>query len=524
MSVNAIDPQLRAPPQLQHISLPGITHLPQEVARTEDQIGNIDMQYPGAYAGLSPIVQIPIEITVSIFQEAIRGGENNSQIDFACTLSHVCHLWRSISLSLPTLWTSFEYKHRRSDLHRLSTYLQRSCNQLLDLRFEIGPTDNDHLWRDLLRKAVEHVSRWQRFALLFESRMKYPHNIFSIFKTLSAPNLEVIEVGMDPSSEGQFPLANSAPFCFKGGAPKLLQARFDSWSLKLSSPLTSITTLQIAHPRDHRETLTFASFLDLLKSSRLVNLSLSGPAYHEPLQGTWPAVAPELRNFRIADCDAVAFNLWNYVKAPKLELLIIIDANPNTLNQTLLPNTNSQQSDADQGPFPSLSTLAFVSCRIDSLSLSRIANLTKSVTSLYVNDCDCNGYFSEDSNPLTIMTNLSPGTILWPQLRAVYCAMENFFQEFKDLEGILNAITCRQDFLRTHCILNLLDSDAKAWEERDPDTWKELLAGGFFMTWVPVAGMDLVPWPPQFLQKYSHRWDHIFMACYSGKPNKLLST
>ncbi|KAF8874203.1 hypothetical protein CPB84DRAFT_583859 [Gymnopilus junonius] len=254
-----------------------------------------------------PSLNIPIEVTAEIFREATFGlfdeDESTAREETLRALSHTCHTWRAIVLSLPELWAYFtSTTDRLSDLDRLSIYLSRSKNKPLDLYFYLYPAVKEEasgnvlqtaVIQAILKAAVGHISRWRRFVLRFVFEVEtasWPNFIFEIITNQLFPsNLEVIVIDIDPTKDPSllaFPplLQDPVQPYFQDGAPRLLHATFDTWSLTAYKPLAhNVTTLHIRHPPNSIRRYPFTEFLDILASSRLVNLSLSGDAFHPPL-------------------------------------------------------------------------------------------------------------------------------------------------------------------------------------------------------------------------------------------------
>ncbi|KAF8874209.1 hypothetical protein CPB84DRAFT_584210 [Gymnopilus junonius] len=112
-------------------------HSSKELADLDVEIAQTKLEYARSNnRGSSLVLCIPIELTTSNFQVAVGGDTNEFREKMACTLSHVCHSWRSIALSLLHLWTSFTSNDRPSDSDRFSAHRKMSCDRLLDLYFE----------------------------------------------------------------------------------------------------------------------------------------------------------------------------------------------------------------------------------------------------------------------------------------------------------------------------------------------------------------------------------------------------
>ena len=110
-------------------------------------------------------------------------------------LFHVCRLWRSIALELPTLRTIFRYDSwifypLGPSFHRLEAYLECSRSHLVDLMFDFRIAHYDcGLRLQMLAKIMAHVTRWRRVFIIAD--MNTPIlDLLDNFKKVSVPNLQ----------------------------------------------------------------------------------------------------------------------------------------------------------------------------------------------------------------------------------------------------------------------------------------------------------------------------------------------
>ncbi|KAF8874202.1 hypothetical protein CPB84DRAFT_1853704 [Gymnopilus junonius] len=478
----------------------------------------------------SPILRIPIELTSSIFRAAIGGlsYDNERKAEkMLYNLSHVCEAWRLIALSLPDLWTSFTSTNpSNSDLERLTAHLSRSDNKFLDLHFELNTTIDKEAFKGLMKIATRHITRWKRFVLRsalssaghFIPNAQYWRNFFKavFIEWLSAPNLEVIDIVINPSRsplELVIPSNSDLPEIpyFQGGAPKLAQARFDSWSLMACKPLShNVTTLHIGDLHDSGPKYPFTAFLDILASSQLTDLSLSGNIFRQRFeQNARPVLSPELKHIRLANCWALASNIFQYLRAPKLELLVLIRMSLNS--SWTFPEAEYDPS-APLNIFPSIRSLAFIDCNTSITCVEHLADITRAATDLYI-DHDFN-VVTPGSDLFCLMAQTPEANILWPNLCTMHCRIDQLMEGHSDFNIFLDVITRRWETLKKHCVLKLHDEDAQAWEEYDPETWSRLVEGGFYDEWLAADEVDFVPWPPRATQKFDRLWEDEFITSY----------
>ncbi|KAK0232017.1 hypothetical protein EDD85DRAFT_98378 [Armillaria nabsnona] len=88
-------------------------------------------------SSLAPIRRLPVEILVTIFEEActLPTFGVNSPITLPTTISSVCFCWRSICLSTPSIWSNIIARHTSPDsskiIARINDYQSMSLNHAL---------------------------------------------------------------------------------------------------------------------------------------------------------------------------------------------------------------------------------------------------------------------------------------------------------------------------------------------------------------------------------------------------------
>ena len=267
-----------------------------------ERLGQKVVEVEGVQAALSdvdpPALSLPVEVTSLVFRY-LMGSDDQLAIEphfpssldnrrpkhvgvlMEVILSHVCRLWRSIALDLPSLWTTYRYDSYifyppGPSLHRLEAYLERSRNHLVDLKFDFriahGISHYDCGSRlQMIAKIMAHVTRWRRIFIIADKNTPIL-DLLDNFKKVSAPHLEHLNtcMGSYGASTRLGQIRDLHPMLFKGGAPKLCSVAVDYLNHLVVSPLSSITTLRIEQPQLNTK-------WDLLSSKAFINILLIPP-------------------------------------------------------------------------------------------------------------------------------------------------------------------------------------------------------------------------------------------------------
>ncbi|PPQ98366.1 hypothetical protein CVT26_013622 [Gymnopilus dilepis] len=331
------------------------------------------------------------------------------------SITHVSHTWRSSALACSAFAHSRWSSKSRVPFDCLSAYLKRSGKRPLDIWIELSSDDMENLDR-LFGKLAEDAERWHLEA-------------FEVLKDVEAPNMVSLEMFI-PSLTWTSP----APF-LKGGTPQLRELRADVKALDglRFQPFPCLSTLQL-------ETLnvgefSWSIFLDLLALPYLQTLSIAGEIFQSP-EATAKGrtmVAKQLKHFRCSDPE-VFCNIWTFVEAPELELLIFIGT---PLEGCIFPFAEADtKDDSAHGLFPFLHTLGLLSCQVNAEDTSNallLAHATKSIQHLYVAQ-DEEGHDAD----------MGSTSIFWPNLKTLTCLLEMDSDSF-DLEpaSCLEIVECR---------------------------------------------------------------------------------
>ncbi|KAL0945295.1 hypothetical protein HGRIS_000801 [Hohenbuehelia grisea] len=114
-------------------------------------------------------------------------------------LSHVCHRWRAVILSMPLLWCTIRVHGARDcSLSRLKAHLERSmpCPLSISVMANIGSAERkvEHV-EDIISLAVAHAQRWKSLRLYLGD--SHAPDILNLIRTTSFPSIESLDVSVE---------------------------------------------------------------------------------------------------------------------------------------------------------------------------------------------------------------------------------------------------------------------------------------------------------------------------------------
>ncbi|KAK7028995.1 hypothetical protein VNI00_008920 [Paramarasmius palmivorus] len=179
-----------------------ISRLKLAILALETKRNRLKKKIEGYRSLLSPIHQLPPEILFNIFKPLCDKTElERTKRPPALTVSAVCKRWRNISLSVPSLWSSFEivlytWKGHFQKLARLiQLFLDRSKEALLTLVLHLNlvPPSEPHLI-EVLTTIIQSSERWVSVTMsVGVSEMLHRHIVFSALKN-RLPKLEHLQI------------------------------------------------------------------------------------------------------------------------------------------------------------------------------------------------------------------------------------------------------------------------------------------------------------------------------------------
>ncbi|KDR81994.1 hypothetical protein GALMADRAFT_264277 [Galerina marginata CBS 339.88] len=423
-----------------------------------------------------PFFDLPNEIFCLIFLHArnlslIPTSRNLSARPIELTISHVCKLWRSISLNCPPMWDTFRYVVPKSPLvrvkDRFTSYIERSSSHPLDIWFNFRGDHGKARFKDhaeMFTVFLSQVDRWRRITILVDDNLSFID--VDLLKGLHPVNLE--HFALFPQQAG-YSRALFKPNTFTSGAPKLKSVRLitTSYSFFLP-PLSNITTLRFEKPSYYATDiqLRLSTVMALLGLPTLENLSVSGIQIHQPVHNVdfKNVILKRLQDFRCGSKDMA--QILSYIQAPCLHSL--------TLRNVEFPILDAQSA-------PELTNLILLNCRVSWPAFSdKLLFVASRITHLTVSETPEEGTFHLHALTTFGMTNC------WPQLTTLSCNIQSLSRLDPYLELALAQVD--QPFtVRVH--QNLLDM----WFERTPDLLPSVDGVCIIKSWDSDAN-PLVPW------------------------------
>ncbi|KAJ6620345.1 hypothetical protein B0H10DRAFT_1091175 [Mycena sp. CBHHK59/15] len=125
-----------------------------QLASVERSLGHAKAQYGIAKNRKALISSLPNEILARIFETG-QDANTPGGVHFEVKCSHVCSLWRQITMNTPSLWSIIEVTPTKyADI--IATYVARAKACTLDVRFHFDEVwvPDESLW-DAILPAVE---------------------------------------------------------------------------------------------------------------------------------------------------------------------------------------------------------------------------------------------------------------------------------------------------------------------------------------------------------------------------------
>ncbi|KAG2746447.1 hypothetical protein P692DRAFT_2029495 [Suillus brevipes Sb2] len=170
MQIIASAPHNAPPTAAQHAEAPGLTN--------ETPFGVINWASKRQLVRKSPINTLPEEIILHIFKSGMSSRNSQKRIDFAVSVSRVCHTWRTVAFSCSSLWADItitadsmynidgDLAIINSSLLRAKEFASRSRVFPLSVRLKLFVTHSS----EYLRLSTIVIMNWLRWVL---PRVKY---------------------------------------------------------------------------------------------------------------------------------------------------------------------------------------------------------------------------------------------------------------------------------------------------------------------------------------------------------------
>ncbi|KAG8943859.1 hypothetical protein FRC04_002482 [Tulasnella sp. 424] len=137
---------------------------------------------------LSPIQQLPTEVTLQLFDTVLMLVGRRHYHDILKGMSEVCHHWRKIIHHTPALWSKIYCSAVREVVDQA---LERSATHPLDVWFSSVGRGNKIALESFLEKLSPHMGRCQRVALTYFGEWDQSEGLAEL-ASLPAPKLEQV--------------------------------------------------------------------------------------------------------------------------------------------------------------------------------------------------------------------------------------------------------------------------------------------------------------------------------------------
>ena len=327
-----------------------IIRIRRSLTELEDYRGQLYENLTRHQAVLSPIRKIPPEILAEIFLRAADGDgvvwpRKNGVVDMAFLLGRICSYWRTISHSLPLLWSNIRLDiphapESRSARSLKATHaavnelvemcLSRSGNSLLS--FSITADGPPELIVDILHSFVKHSSRWRDVSIDLAQLSRY-HQILMPAKG-NVPNLHRLHLG----ASIQDTLAPNALDAFKV-SPSL--KRLSISHLTRPFHILHVPWAQLTHLTSKMSTFREGEFSQILRhATSLVEFSTEGERILE-VTSSQPVLLPHLQKLAIINKSSYITKSFQFFTAPNLKELYLHAITPFNPEQTIAMLTRS---------------------------------------------------------------------------------------------------------------------------------------------------------------------------------------
>ena len=272
------------------------------------------------------ILALPNETMAEIFSH-LKGGWRNG-LPALVHATHVMQKWRTLALSIPTLWSTIELRPadftlRHTDI--VKEYLKRSGTSLLNIFVSMGPGQDPHLALNML---LPHIGRWKRLTIESEDEPAL-HAFTKALHNLAAPCLEYLQIDLEIDDEQDQDLWNGDNRMLGAGVPVLsyLELRGVNMQYYLP-PLQGVKSLHMADWYS-ATLLTYAQFREILfASTSLTHLELEGMVNCSPEDDLSLIEMPSLVSLTILPPDYVnpleyMHNIFTAISAPALRTLCL---------------------------------------------------------------------------------------------------------------------------------------------------------------------------------------------------------
>ncbi|KAF9563964.1 hypothetical protein CPC08DRAFT_299503 [Agrocybe pediades] len=350
-----------------------------------------------------PFETIPTEILMVIFEEYCHTARESEETTYfpELLLTRVCCYWRSVAVSLPTLWTKLAITSLvPSEVVR--TYLERALHHPLDLEVDLQCDSFDHAERehalDIWRLLLTRAPQWRR--LVVQLGPDDAKVALDQLRNLDAPLLEDLQMTCTTHLTETTPL-------FERALPSLTSLRLAGISLhRFTTSLPQLTHLHLTSnipiPFSIFQGLmnTMVELQDLTLRKRVVEGWPLYPLTEDTIQ------LPSLQSLKVSDRRSPVFVPLLSISAPVMKTLTLYDLTAHDLPQSF-------QETQICNNFPSISnlTLKGKSSFIDNGSFNQLSRVFPTIDHFSLLGVD--EEFVRESSRAMHATNV------WPKLQTI---------------------------------------------------------------------------------------------------------
>ncbi|KAJ7113992.1 hypothetical protein C8R44DRAFT_855803 [Mycena epipterygia] len=298
-----------------------LEHLDDEIARLrvrlrqlEEERGPLTTYHAQNKAILSPLRRMPLEVLAEIFSwtlPPIRDILNRRRFDAKDSpwvLTHVCCRWRTIALSIPSLWSLVVISGSRMSANPLSlvkTQIQRA--HTLKIHFYGHEKHASRPQIEMFQLLAEHSSRWEEF------RVNLTSDLFPLLACLRHRLASLRRLWIQWDGRGSSVTAQSID-CFQGASCLVDAGICNDHRVSFLLPAHQLTHYDLNGSWEmHRGILKLAP--------NLIVASITLDSDREP----WGEVIGILRLQRLHTLDP---EILNFIKAPALtEIALYVNNN-----------------------------------------------------------------------------------------------------------------------------------------------------------------------------------------------------
>ena len=255
-----------------------------------------------------PVESLPDELLLDIFEYAQHSNSRGKCVlPTEVLISHVSRRWRQLAVDNPKLWTQLVVTSQMPS-DRISTYLARSGQCLLDISFELlsRVLASTRTNLSIMDTLMHHAERWRTF--VFNGKIT---NLIIVHPHSPAPHLESFRIRSLGAAPG-------------GLKPAVTMTTMWSW---LSIALANLTTIEVCVPYWQTKT-SFTDFRRVMSASpSLRHLALRGCLIEMEPGFTHPVIdIPSLRSLSIGHGSGTQMpHMLELLSTPSLEFLELMD-------------------------------------------------------------------------------------------------------------------------------------------------------------------------------------------------------